>query len=376
MKSYFNLLLFVLFVGGMIMSSQQAQAQATLQDTVSYAVGDTMFVAWAHKNFVARVNALRSTIMGDTAANGTRADLNRVYKLKMDGYYYEADDLVNANFPLRIVGDPMNTIPTGHYPPILQMADTREDGTTGASHLLTAGADVTLQNIFITGRLNGTGAQTAYQPILFAANNCNYSITGCVFEQSNFALVVFTGANNNCVITDNKFRNLEESPVTQQYTGRGISIWTDEKSVIIENNTFFNLGFVTFQMEGGSSKYLRYNHNTIIGTGRGIMSNSGDWWQEAYFANNLIINAWWEGERFADTHASGRDPRETHNGMFIVGPLPSSYGPQQARRFVVTKQYAFLDPLITAKYGATPATDTIVPVAFTDPVSALDYLAP
>ncbi len=375
MKSHFSFLLFVLLAGVLLLPCQQAKAQVTLHDTVSYAVGDTMFVAWAHTNFGARTNALRSTIMGDTLADGTRANLHRVYKLKTNGYYWEADDITNVGFPLILVADPTDKIGAGNFPPILQMKDLRDDGTNGANHLITAASDVTLKNIFITGRQTG-GAQTSYQPILFAGNNSNYTIDGCIFEQSNFSLVVFTGTKNNCVVINNKFRNLQEAPVTQQYTGRGISIWADQASVIIENNTFFNLGFVTFQMEGGSAKYLRYNHNTIIGTGRGIMSGSGDWWQSAYFANNLIINAWWQGERFADTHGSGRDPREAHAGLFNIGPLPSTYGPPQGRRLVIAKNYAFLDPAYIAKYGATIATDTIVRAWFMDPVSKLDYLTP
>jgi len=371
MKSHFYLLLFVLLAGLLLLPSQQAKAQATLNDTVSYAVGDTMYVAWAHSDFSPRYNALLTTILSDTA-NGTRADLNRVYKLKTNGYYWESDDITNPGFPLRLVADPTDQIGAGNFPPILQMTDTRVDNSTAALHLITAGAEVTMKNIFITGRTI-TGAQTAYQPILFAASNSNYTIDGCIFEQSNFALIVFTGTGNKCVITNNKFRNLEESPVTQQYTGRGISIWADQASVIIENNTFFNLGFVSFQMEGGSAKYLRFNHNTVINSGRGVMSNSGDWWQNAYFANNLFINCWWQGERYADVNASGRDPREAHNGLFIVNPLPSGYGPEQGRRVVVAKEYAYLDPRYLAKYGSP---DTIVRVWFTDPVSTDDFWTP
>ena len=375
MKFHFYLLLFVLLAGILVLPSQQAKAQATLHDTVSYAVGDTMFVAWQHSDGTPRISALLTTIMGDTVTGGARADANRVYKLKTNGYYWEADDIANS-FPLRLVADAIPSTDGADYPPVLQMTDKRADGSAAALHLITAGADVTLKNIYVSGRTTGTGAQTAYQPILFAANNSHYTIDGCIFEQSNFALVVFTGANNTCVVTNNKFRNLQESPVTQQYTGRGISIWTDEVSVVIENNTFFNLGFASFQMEGGSSKYLRYNHNTVINSGRGVMSNSGDWWQNAYFANNLFINCWWQGERFADTHASGRDPRETHNGLFIVNPLPSGYGPEQGRRIVVAKDFAFMDPRYLAKYGASASTDSIVRVWFTDPVSIDDYWTP
>jgi hypothetical protein len=377
MKSRFYLTLFALLAVALVIPWQQASAQATLQDTVSYAVGDTMYVACFHSNFNLRVNALRSTILGDTAADGTRKNLNRVYKLKINGTYLEADDITNPGFPLTIVADPMDKIPATDYPAMIQIADDRGDGTGSARHLITAGASVTLKNLYISGRANVTGASAnAYQPIVFAASHSRYVIDGCVFENSNFALVVFTGANNSCIVTNNKFRNLQEHPVTQQYTGRGISIWADQDTAIIENNTFFNLGFITFQMEGGSAKYLRYNHNTIVSVGRGLMSNSGNWWQNAYFANNLIIDGWWEGERFADINGSSRDPRQKHNGLFNIGVLPSGYGPNQGRRIVVTNNYAFLSPEIKAKYHASGQPDSIVAVTFMDNVSALDYAIP
>lgn len=372
MKFLFNVLLLVLLVGLFVLPTQQATAQLTLHDTVSYVSNDTMYVAYLHANGDPRVNALRSTILGDTVAGGGRASATRIYYLKPGGLYYEADDIAN-NFPLTIVSTPMNDLASGTYPAIIQMADNREDGSAGANHILTAGDNVTLRNVWISGRSNVNGTQTAYQPVLFNANNKTYIIDGCVFEYSNFALVVFTGANNKCYITNNKFQNLQENPVTQQWTGRGISIWADQDTVIIENNTFFNVGFATFQMEGGSADYLRYNHNTIIGLGRGIMSGSGDWWQNAYFGNNLIINGFWEGEGYADMHGSGRDPRSTYGGLFTIGILPASYGPEQSRRVVISKNYAYLDPAIIAKYG-TP--DSITRAWFIDPVSNLDYATP
>ena len=167
---------------------------------------------------------------------------------------------------------------------------------------------------------------------------------------------------------NNKFRNLVERPITQQWCGRGISIWADQDSVVVENNTFFNLGFTVLQIEGGSAKYVRFNHNTIVLCGRQM--TTGNWWQNAYFTNNLIVNGWWHGEGSADLTATGRDPRQTYNGLFTIGPLPSVYGvPNEARRIVIAKNYAYLDPLFTALY----ATDGVQRAYFTDPITKLDF---
>lgn len=372
MKTYIYFTLFALVACALLFLCQQVRAQ-TADDTTNVIVGDTMYVAWAKTGWLPRTSALRNSIAGDTVAGGGRANANRVYKLKINGLYWEADDITNSGFTLRIVADPMDKIGTGNYPAIIQMKDTRDDGTTAALHILTAASDVILKNVFISGRTTANGSQTSYQPVLFNANNATYIIDGCIFEQSNFSLIVFGGKNCKCYVTNNKFRNLEENPPTQQWSGRGISVWTDEDTVVIENNTFFNIGFATFQVEGGSAKYFRYDHNTIVNSGRGLMSNSGNWWQSAYFANNLIINGWWEGEGYANIYASGRDTRQKHSGFLSIGILPAMYNTEESRRVVFTNTYAYLDPLIKAKYG-TP--DTIVRAYYIDDVSRLDYLEP
>lgn len=380
MKIRFYFPLFVLLLVALVCFSQHAQAQFTqlASDTTNVISGDTMWVGWQKTGSygTTRTNALLAAISGDTVAGGARANANRIYGLKNGGYYLESDDITFSGFTLRLIGGKYAdaNFPNGRTaPPQLQMTDTRDDGTPYAAHLITASSSMVLKNIIISGCTNVNGIQTAYQPVTFPAINSSLIVDNCVFTRSNFALVVVTGAGNTVSITNCKFRNLIESPPTQQWTGRGISIWADQESVIIENNTFFNLGFACFQVEGGSAKYLRFNHNTIVNVGRGIMSASGDWWRNAYFANNLMINTWWEGESYSDMHGAGRDVRSTHSGLFTIGTLPSTYGTQQTRRVVIAKNAAYLDPLVTAKYG-TP--DTITRAWFLDPVSKLDYAIP
>lgn len=357
MKSnWYVLLLAFLFVTLMTTSSGQAQV-----------VGDTMTVQWQDQTTKLPIqNALRSAILGDTIAGGKRANVNRVYKLLKNGVYWEADRIENSGFTLRIVGEYVS--PNGSdYPAEIQMMDLRGDGTGADARLITGLSDITLKNLYITGRTNAQGVQTSYQPIQIDASNCTFLFDNCVIEQSNFAVIAFTGTGNTITYTNNKFRNLIGYPSTQQWEGRGISIWADQKKVVVENNTFFNCEFTPFQLEGGSSKYLRMNHNTFVNIGRQI--TTGSWFQEAYIANNLIINGWWHGEGYADLTNSGRDPRNKYNGLFTIGVLPSSYGPEEGRRIVITKQFAYLDPKFTTLYA-----DTIHRAYFVDPVTKLDML--
>jgi len=361
MKSFCYFMLFVLVVGALIVPAQQAQAQSKI-------VGDTMYVDWQNPTtHLPIANALRNAVLGDTVAGGARKNLNRVYLLLLNGLYWEADRIENAKFPLRIVGQQYNMNDASNYPAQLQLMDLRDDGTTADTRLITGQSDVTLKNIFITARTNSQGVQTAYQPIQIDASNGRFIVDNCVIEQSNFAVIAFTATGNKIYYTNNKFRNLIGLPSTQQWEGRGISIWADQDSVIVENNTFFNVHFTPFQLEGGSAKYVRINHNTFVNVGRGI--NTGNWWQNAYITNNLHINCWWQGEGSSDMTNSGRDPRQSFNGLYTIGQLPSLYGPNEGRRIVIGKQYAYLDPKFKTFYG-----DTIRRAYFVDPVTKLDFL--
>lgn len=380
MKAHLYFTVFVFLIGFLLLPSQQVSAQIDPNDTLNVIVGDTMYVGWGTAGdqpvtyLIPKYNALRTAINGDTIAGGARSSADRVYKLRTNGFYWLSDEMTNVGFTLRIVAEPMSAMDgITTFPPVIQMTDTREDGSSAQQRILTSTNDVILKNIYISGRTTGNGAQGAYQPIIFAGNDARNIIDGCVFEHSNFSLVVFTGKRTKNYVINNKFRNLLENPPTQQWTGRGVSIWTDVDTVIMENNTFFNLGFTTFQSENGSIKYLRYNHNTIVNVGRGLSSGSGNWWQNAYFANNLVINGWWEGEGYNDIHTSGRDARNIYGGLYNIGILPASYGIESARRVVFTKTYAYLDPAITAKYGSP---DTITRAWFLDPVAKEDYLIP
>ena len=359
MKPQYLLLTMALAVLAFAVPVQQAFAQ------------DTLVVPWSKDGINPTIDTLRSVILGDTLSNGTRKNLNRVYKLQQGGLYWLANRIENTQnnnaFPLRIVGAAPDPSDHDLQPPLIQMVHT---GTGGApdGRMITGFTDVTLKGLYISGRWDDGSQTSNYQFITMTANNSTFIVSDCILEQANFAPIAYTGVHNRIYYFNNKFRNLVERPVTQQWTGRGISVWADEDTVVVENNTFFNLGCFVLQIEGGAAKYVRFNHNTIVECGRQI--TQGNWWQNAYIANNLVINGFWEGEGTADLTATGRDPRQTYNGLFTVGPLPSVYGvPNEARRIVIAKNYAYLDPRFTAKY----TTDNITRAQFTDPITRLDF---
>jgi len=335
MKLHYSILLLAFLAVAIALPTQQAKAQ-----------GDTLTVEWGDASGVPIPNALRDVIAADTVGG---RNPNRVYKLLKGGFYWNTERIENDGFTLRLVGEtPGNTVLDN--PAVLQMV-VRTDGTTDG-RLITGKNSVTLKNLWLTGR-DDNNVQTYYQPIQIDANDGTFIIDNCVIERTNFALIAFTGKRNKIFFTNCKFRNLIGQPSTQQWEGRGTSIWADQDSVVVENCTFFNIEMTALQIEGGSSKYVRWNHNTVVNLGRTI--NTGNWFQEAYFANTLVINGFWHGEGNTDLSSASRDTINgavsSQSGIFSIGLLPSQYGPEKGRRIVFTNAAAWLDPKFVTFYG-------------------------
>ena len=190
MKRVSTLLLVVLGALAMFWPVQQAVSQ------------DTLVVPWSADNINPTIDTLRNVILGDTLANGTRTNLNRVYKLQKGGLYWLANRIENsqngATFPLRLVGEPAGTT-FMENPPLIQLVHTGSGGAPD-SRMFTGLTDVTLKNLYITGR-EDQGAQTNdYQFITMTANNSVFLIENCVIEQSNFAPIAFTGNGNKILL--------------------------------------------------------------------------------------------------------------------------------------------------------------------------------
>jgi hypothetical protein len=310
-------------------------------------------------------NALRDAIMTDTLADGSHAQ-NTVYKLLKGGYYWNVDKIDNSGFHLRIegeLGDPND--PLGNPPVIQRVYNDAQDFVD--SKMIVGNGDLTMKNVYII-HCDDKGVQTAYQPIELSGNGKRYTFDNVIFERTNFAVVAVTNPNNDIFFTNCLFRNLIGSPSTQQWEGRGTSLWIDQDTVVVENCTFFNVNFTPFQLEGGAANYIRYNHNTIVNCGRQIAID-GQNYREAYFANNLLINPFWHGEGYSDYSNPNRNPRATTSGIWGINDLPSKYGPEEGRRILLANTAAWRDPLFAAYYA-----DSIRAQPFANPITVEDYL--
>ena len=308
---------------------------------------DECLVAWFDSEGTVIRNALRNTI-----ANDTNRPEGRIYVLERGGLYYNEESIENSGFHLRIVGQLEPTDGGQDFgPPVIQMV-IRDDGSVN-QRMMTIGGDITLQNLWITGQ-DDAGATSAYHPLQVEAAGATVVIDNVVFERNNFAIMGVASANTKVYITNSKYRNFINT--TQQWEGRIIRFEAGADVLVMENNTFFNVGMTVIQSESSPIEYLRFVHNTMVNVGRTI--NAGGIWKEAYFANNLVINPFWHGEGFADYSQPNREADVS--GWFSIAELPPVFGDEMARRVVYANSAHWRDPQFETFYGDTIRAQPLV----------------
>ncbi len=332
MRHLYKLLAVALLVSPLWLA-QDAQAQAA----------DTLVVEWADNDGFPVINSLRDTILGDTTATGERASANRVYKLRRGGFYFLTERIVNDGFHLQIVGE---SSPAATNPAVLLKLN-REDGSID-DKLLVGQGDVTLKHLIMNGRSDQ--GNLPYEVIRFDAPNARITIDHVVFEFAQWGIMALYGSGSDVFVTNSHWRNLVSE--NQKWGGRGMSVWTDVDTLYFENNTYFNIGAVPLQVEGGAANFLWFNHNTLVNIGRNMMW--GSWWREAYITNNLIVNGFWHGEEETDFDAERlRQPNGYFAGMFDVTPIPSQYGLDLERQVALVANATYRDQAFMDFYNTT-----------------------
>lgn len=287
-------------------------------------------------------NALRNTIANDTL-NGERKRLDRVYVLQTGATYAVVDEILNNGFHLRIRTQTEEEVSGTYFGPARIQLFTDNEGNS-AGRLMTVQGDLTVDNVFMTGR-HDAGGTGNYLPIRISSDGARVIIKNSIFEQSDFSLFGFDSPNNKVYIYDSVFRNHINR--TQQWEGRGIRFEAGADTLIVENTTFLNIGMTILQSEASPINYTRFVHNTVINVGR--IFNAGNFWREAYVANNLFINHFWHGEGAAD---QGPDREYPFTGFFTIGPVGPGAGFTDAgRRVVYTNNAHWRDPQFATYYS-------------------------
>ena len=123
---------------------------------------------------------------------------------------------------------------------------------------------------------------------------------------------------------------------------------------MFENNTFFNITSFPFQSEAAPVDFFVFNHNTVVNFGRQF--NAGGIWQQAYIANNVWVNPFWQGES-ADQY-NGPNRVDPYTGSFIISDLPAEFGFNSNRRILLANN----------TYGRADEIDAFYATITPDPV--------
>lgn len=299
---------------------------------------DTLVVQWLDENDNLLENSLYETIIADTITGGERANPNRVYKLLQGGFYYVEERISNNGWHLNIVGEAGDPSDPFKNPPMIQM-DTREDASRTNKIFQTAG-DFTLKNVILNGKV--TNGDLPYEIVRFDGNDATVTIDNVIFEYAQWGIFANYGDNADIYLTNSVFRNLVSQ--TQPWGGRAFSIWSDIDTMIVENNSFVNIGGFAAQFEGGSPNFVVFNHNTIVNNGRQFLL--GPWLRNAYITNNLILNGFWQGEDIPSAEISAErleSTDEQYAGMIAITNIPSQYGLDSQRRIAFANNSFFLE---------------------------------
>lgn len=304
-----------------------------------------LVVEWADADGNVIVNALR-----DAIANDAERPDDRVYKLKRGGFYWNEERIEVEGFHLRIIGetdddaDPAEAFVCGANmdedcgPAIIQRVH-REDGSVDGLMAQTSGSGshVTMKNLWLMGQTD-QGLRTSWQPFRMNASDSRYVFDNIVFDRNNWQHLGNAGANTDLFVTNSLFRNLFGP--AQQWEGMGMQFDAGADSVVIENNTFLNIGFTSIKNEAAPVNYFRANHNTYVNVGRTF--SSGAIWKEAYVTNNVFVNYFWHGEQPSEYDDPNRDDQPLL-GFFNIWSMPSQFGTDLDRRIVLANNSFWRD---------------------------------
>ncbi len=289
------------------------------------------------------LNTLLNAVMGDTLANGQRANPNRVYKLLRGGRYFIQERLDNTNWHLRLVGEP-GTATTP--PPVVQIAN-REDGSF-IGNIIRSSADVTIKNIYFIVRTTLGG--DPFIPFQVRGAGARFVMDNAVIDHSKEPVWRLTADDISLYVTNTKFRNMLELPAW--WKGRGALAQARMDTIWFENNTFFNVGGVIYQNSSGKGdNFFWYNHNTVYNTRSWFWPTD---WRAAVLTNNLTINAGYPGYTLREINPNADGGLVT--GHFTIDTLGTELGiPESDRRIFYSTNAFDTTPEFEAWYAAQAA---------------------
>ena len=323
---------------------------------------DELVVEWSDGANGVTVNALRDAIHGDTTATGEQN--SRIYKLKRGGLYHITDPIENADFPLHIIGETFaeSGDATDFGPAVIQRVN-RAGGESPDGTMFRSMHHITLKNLYIVGQTD-EGVHTSYALMKFEGDNQKIVMDHVVFDKNKWFYPHLKATNQDLIMTNCVIRNVHTE---DQIWGGLAAEWTGQAdTVILENNTFVNIGGALIKNQSYPSNYTRVNHNTIVNLARNFTWSIKN---KFYATNNIFVNAFWHGESNDDfTNPDRVDP---YSGVFSIKDLAGQFGTNFGRLIVLANNSNYRNPSFTNWYSNPVAPDG---TSLTDPIAPQPFI--
>lgn len=245
------------------------------------------------------LGTLNQAINSDTTASGERVDPNTVYVLERGGYYALEGSIQNRGYHLSIVAEEGD----GERPLLVPAAG---DGGV-SSRPFRARGDLTLKGLYVTGEDNTGTLNEDLRIIRVSENDVRIVIEDCHLDKDGQSGFRIDNSGNRIFITNSIISNIgtTASPDNGRVIDdRGSQIDT----LVMENNTFYNITSNVLIDFGGEINYAKINQNTAVNIGKNGAYEFGQV-VELIFTNNLIIDGAFFGKPEA---ANATDP------LFVV----------------------------------------------------------
>ncbi len=293
---------------------------------------------------------LNTAISGDTTAAGAQVDTNTVYELESGGIYL-LDGSLEYSFPITIVAATGYTVRPKLIPGV-------PSGGAGARAFRVRG-DVTLKGLYVTNVDELGGKPTRMFRI--SAADVDIRIDDCHLDRSAQTIFRFDVSGVSVFITNSIISHV----LTDYNNGRGFDDRGNHiDSLVSVDNTWYNFGSRILRDGGGWIKYAKFDHNTIINTGRRV-AEFGEI-IELEYTNNLAVNVGFLGQ----------DTLEFY--QVVVDTLSDStlLADGVTQTVTITNNNTYNDPGIAAAYpDSVMALEPFSPGYGTDATNIVDGIA-
>jgi hypothetical protein len=270
---------------------------------------------------------LNAQVAGDTNANGTRKDLNRVYVLKRGGVYLVNTSLDNIGYPLRMRAE----YGSGAKPTIFLVQNTSTSAYPG--RFVFVDNSIYLSNLLVSGVVELDTAAMSHMPgQILGTNSAGWDIVvdSCIFTNTSGNHIRTDQAARVVKVTNSIFGNMGYLGTSNLGAGKGFDLRaTSCDTLLVQNCSFINSQdrIVRHYTSVATINHFIFDHNTIVNAMayHGLLS-LGWVGAETRITNNLLI----------DPFAAGNDTDKTRQVEFATSEKDPWNGNRMAWVFTDT----------------------------------------